>query len=119
MKGCVTEYMKLHGQHGLSPFYPRANSNKTPLPHYGQLPAVTHVNVFQNAWKMTSRRCVFARTDFTKKTLVYYLIFDSICPDTCKIGYETFLGLIAFWSCLHFLLEKNGVCVCVQKYKAL
>ena len=32
-----------------------------PLPHHGKLPAVTHVNFFCNAYKMTSRWCILTR----------------------------------------------------------
>ena len=39
------------------------------------LPAVTHVLIFQNARKVTSRRCVPGRVDSPPKKHVYYLRF--------------------------------------------
>ena len=43
------------------PFPPSAYSSQPPLLHFGKLPAVTHVNFFQTAYNLTSRRCVIAR----------------------------------------------------------
>ena len=40
-----------------------------PLPHCGKLPAITLVDFFQTAYKMTSRWCAVARAVSTKKHL--------------------------------------------------
>ena len=43
--------------------------NKICTIHYGKLPAVTHVDFFQTAYKMMSRRCVIASAVSAKKHL--------------------------------------------------
>ena len=65
-------------------FSPVLTAARPPLPHYGKLPALTHVDVFSNAWKMMSRWCLFARIDFTKKTLVYYWLDADLSPGLSK-----------------------------------
>ena len=55
---CVSFFLWIHLYH------PLANDS---FCVWMQLPAVTHVHFFRNAYKMTSRRCVSARVDFAKK----------------------------------------------------
>ena len=53
--------------------FPRPLPTQPTLPLSVYLPAVTHVLTFQNAWKVTSHRCVPGRVDSAKKNQVYYL----------------------------------------------
>ena len=55
---CVSFFLWIHLYH------PLANDS---FCVWMQLPAVTHVHFFHNAYKMTSRRCVSARVDSAKK----------------------------------------------------
>ena len=45
-------------------FYSRAFNQKLTPTHSRKLPAVTHVLIFQIAYKMTSRRCIVATPSF-------------------------------------------------------
>ena len=63
---------------------PRPLPTQPTLPLSVYLPAVTHVLTFQNAWKVTSRRCVTGRVDSAKKQHVYHQ--DSIPRFSVKLS---------------------------------